>query len=102
MAAGVYRHSRLLLENTAKEMGYTALCDKPKKEAVFLGKDVFVSMCDSPDSTRCCVNRLRLLESSGSEQQHSKHHFMAMKSSRMNFNNTKEQIITKFQSCDYS
>ena len=72
--SGVYRRSRLL-ENTAKEMRYTALRDKPEKEAVFLGKDVFVSMCDSPDSTRCCVNRLRLRESSGSE-----HHFMAVKS----------------------
>ena len=31
---GVYRRSRLL-ENTAKEMGYIALRDKPKKEALF-------------------------------------------------------------------
>ena len=41
--SGVYRRSRLL-GNAAKEMGYTALRDKPEKEAVFLGKDVFVSV----------------------------------------------------------
>ena len=37
---GVYRRGRLLLSiaNAAKEMGYTALRDKPEKEAVFLGK----------------------------------------------------------------
>ena len=54
----------LVLENTAKEMGYTALRDKPEKEAVFLGKDVFVSVfSDSPDSTRSrCVSRLCLLD----------------------------------------
>ena len=59
----LYRRSRLL-ENTAKEMGYTALRDKPEKEAVFLGKDVFVSVfSDSPDSTRSCVSsRLCLLD----------------------------------------
>ena len=81
---GVYRRGRLLLSivNAAKEMGYTALRDKPEKEAVFLGKDVFVSrsVSDGPDSTRCCVTRLCLLESSGSEQQHSEHHFMTVKS----------------------
>ena len=61
-------------------MGYTALRDKPEKEAVLLGKDVFVSVfSDDPDSTRCYFS-LRLLESSGSEQQCSEHHFMAMKS----------------------
>ena len=32
---GVYRCS---IEHGEKEMGYTALCDKPEKEAVFLGK----------------------------------------------------------------
>ena len=66
----------------ANEMGYTALRDEPEKEAatVFLGKDVFVSVfSNGPDSTRCCVSRLCLLESSGGEQQHSKHHFMAVK-----------------------
>ena len=43
-------------------MGYTAFRDKPAKEAVFLGKDVFVSVfSDSPDSTRC-VSRLCLLD----------------------------------------
>ena len=58
-----------LLENTAKEMGYTALRDKSEKEAVFLGKDVFVSVfSDSSDSTRSCVSHLCLLESSGGEQ----------------------------------
>ena len=38
---GVYRHGRLLLSivNAAKEVGYTALHDKPEKEAVFLGKE---------------------------------------------------------------
>ena len=66
--------------NTAKEMGYTALRDKPEKD-VFLGKDVCVSVfSDGPDSMRCCVSRLCLLESSGDKQQHSEHHFMAMKS----------------------
>ena len=50
---GVYRYSRLL-ENAVKEMGYTALRDKPKKEAIFLGKDVLVSaLSDGPDSMRC-------------------------------------------------
>ena len=44
-------------------MGYIALRDKPEKEAVFLGKDVFVSVfSDSPDSTRSCVSRLCLLD----------------------------------------
>ena len=62
-------------------MGYTALRDKPEKEAVFLGKDVFVYVfSDSPDSMRCCVSRLRLLKSSGGKQQHSEHHYMAVKS----------------------
>ena len=36
-------------------MGYTALRDKPENEAVFLGKDVFVSVFShdslDPDST---------------------------------------------------
>ena len=38
---GVYRRGRLLLSivNAAKEMGYTALRDKPEKEAIFLGKE---------------------------------------------------------------
>ena len=35
---------------------------------------------NSPDLKTCCVNRLRLLESLGSEQQHSEQHFMAVKS----------------------
>ena len=63
-------------------MGYTALHDKPEKEAIFLGKDVFFVFVfsDGSDSTRCCVNRLHLLESSASEQQHSKRHFMPVKS----------------------
>ena len=44
-------------------MGYTALRDKPEKEGVFLGKDVFVSVfSDSPDSMRSCVSRLCLLD----------------------------------------
>ena len=30
-----------------KEMGYTVLRDKPEKEAVFLGKDVFVFVSES-------------------------------------------------------
>ena len=75
-------------------MGYTALRDKPEKEAVLLGKDVFVSVfSDDPDSMRCYVSRLRLLESSGSEQQRSKHHFMAVKSiyELCEFNIAKEQ-----------
>ena len=62
-------------------MGYTALRDKPEKEAIFLRKDVFVSVfSDGPDLTRCCVSCLCLLKSSGGEQQHSEHHFMAVKS----------------------
>jgi predicted component of type VI protein secretion system len=52
-----------LLENAAKEMGNTALRDKPEKESFPLGK---TSLCleacvQRPDSTRCCVIRLRLL-----------------------------------------
>ena len=49
----------VLLENTAKEIGYIALRDKPEKEPVFLGKDVFVSgpdrWCGSPQRVSVCV-----------------------------------------------
>ena len=61
-----------------KEMGYTALRDKPEKEAVFLRMSVSM-FSDGPDSTKCCVSSLRLLKSPGSEQLHSEHHFMAVK-----------------------
>jgi hypothetical protein len=58
-------------------MGYTTLRGKSEK-AVFLGKDI----CKS-------------LESSGSEQQHSEHRFMAMKSiyEPREFSITKEQKL---------
>ena len=63
-------------------MGYTALRDKPEKEIFLLGKDILVSgsLCSDSDSMKCYIDRLRVLVSSGSEQQHSKHHFMAVKS----------------------
>ena len=45
--------------------------------------------------TTCCVNCLCLLEFSGGEQWHSKHHFMTVSRSmrHTNFNNAKEQKL---------
>ena len=78
---GVYRCSRLL-ENVAKEIGYTALHDKPEKDAFLLGIHLCVwSLCSasSLDKVLCKSSTLARVESSGSKQQHSEHHFMAMK-----------------------
>ena len=64
-------------------MGYTVLRDKPEKEAVFLGKDVFVSVSESAMvlTQRGAVLVFYACSSlQVASNSHSEHHFMAVKS----------------------
>jgi predicted ATP-grasp superfamily ATP-dependent carboligase len=60
---GVYRRSRLTtIECAVKEMGYTALHDRPEKETVLpRKKPLCLGACvqrpDLTSMTRCCISR---------------------------------------------